>query len=53
MNKFQISEAKSEFLAILAGGQSNREFFQSASCVLNFFEQLLQEEVQSNQSNSK
>ncbi len=39
-----IRAAYEEFRAILAGGQSNREFYLSARIVCEFFDQLLREQ---------
>ena len=43
MTQQEIEDAAIEFMAILKGGQDNREFYQSARFVLEFFERLLEE----------
>lgn len=44
MTKKEIKEAEIEFRAIIAGGQNNREFYQSAFHVIEFFKRLLEEQ---------
>ena len=43
MTTEEIKEAQAEFMAILNGGQNNREFYFSAQFVLEFFKRLLEE----------
>ena len=43
MTPQEIKDAETEFRAILNGGQNNREFYLSASFVLEFFKRLLEE----------
>jgi len=44
VTKEEIKEAEIEFCAIIAGGQNNREFYQSVRHVVEFFKRLLEEQ---------